>query len=99
MRVSLKAALGDNAVSVTDVLLLLLQMCFYSICLIFNINELNVFQYPWNNNELYLFRASVAYALRQFYSEKNQSLLFTSVSTASTSHYNNNYTIISFAFV
>ncbi|KAG7234632.1 hypothetical protein INR49_004157 [Caranx melampygus] len=46
VRLSLKAALGDDA-------------------------------YPWNNNELYLFRANVAYALRQFYSQKNQSLPFT----------------------
>ncbi|XP_034077122.1 angiotensin-converting enzyme 2 isoform X1 [Gymnodraco acuticeps] len=46
VRLSLKAAMGDNA-------------------------------YSWNNNELYLFKASVAYALRQYYSQKNQTLQFT----------------------
>jgi len=44
-RLSLKAALGDQA-------------------------------YSWNNNELYLFKASIAYALSQYYSHKNQTLLF-----------------------
>ncbi|XP_057703156.1 angiotensin-converting enzyme 2 [Corythoichthys intestinalis] len=33
--------------------------------------------YSWNSNEQYLFRASVAYALRQYYSQKNNTLLFT----------------------
>lgn len=33
--------------------------------------------YPWNANELYLFRASVAYALRQYYSQKNETIDFT----------------------
>ncbi|XP_026233433.1 angiotensin-converting enzyme 2 isoform X2 [Anabas testudineus] len=33
--------------------------------------------YPWNDNEMYLFKASVAYALRQYYSLKNETLLFT----------------------
>ncbi|XP_061608621.1 angiotensin-converting enzyme 2 [Phyllopteryx taeniolatus] len=33
--------------------------------------------YSWNSNEQYLFRASVAYALRQYYSQKNITLLFT----------------------
>ncbi|RVE74318.1 hypothetical protein OJAV_G00021030 [Oryzias javanicus] len=28
--------------------------------------------YPWNNNELYLFRSNIAYALRQYYSLKKQ---------------------------
>uniref|UniRef100_A0A7N6BAG5 Angiotensin-converting enzyme n=1 Tax=Anabas testudineus TaxID=64144 RepID=A0A7N6BAG5_ANATE len=37
--------------------------------------------YPWNDNEMYLFKASVAYALRQYYSLKNETLLFTSVSS------------------
>ncbi|KAK5874195.1 hypothetical protein PBY51_019166 [Eleginops maclovinus] len=46
VRLSLRAAMGDNA-------------------------------YSWNNNELYLFKASVAYALRQYYSQKNQTLQFT----------------------
>lgn len=41
-----------------------------------------MFQYSWNANELYLFKANIAYALRQYYSQKNQTLLFTSVSTA-----------------
>ncbi|XP_015226730.1 PREDICTED: angiotensin-converting enzyme 2 [Cyprinodon variegatus] len=34
--------------------------------------------YPWNENEMFLFKASVAYALRQYYSQKRQTLLFTS---------------------
>ncbi|KAM3625521.1 uncharacterized protein V6R79_013443 [Siganus canaliculatus] len=34
--------------------------------------------YPWNANELYLFRTSIAYAMRQYYSERNETLLFTS---------------------
>uniref|UniRef100_A0A7N8Y3K2 Angiotensin-converting enzyme n=1 Tax=Mastacembelus armatus TaxID=205130 RepID=A0A7N8Y3K2_9TELE len=33
--------------------------------------------YSWNANELYLFKANIAYALRQYYSQKNESLLFT----------------------
>ncbi|XP_077568577.1 angiotensin-converting enzyme 2 isoform X1 [Stigmatopora nigra] len=33
--------------------------------------------YSWNANEQYLFRASVAYALRQYYSQKNNTFLFT----------------------
>ncbi|XP_028999570.1 angiotensin-converting enzyme 2 [Betta splendens] len=33
--------------------------------------------YMWNANELYLFKANIAYALRQYYNQKNQSLLFT----------------------
>ncbi|XP_049573213.1 angiotensin-converting enzyme 2 [Syngnathus scovelli] len=33
--------------------------------------------YSWNANEQYLFKASVAYALRQYYSQKNSTLLFT----------------------
>ncbi|XP_035508344.1 angiotensin-converting enzyme 2 [Morone saxatilis] len=47
VRLSLKAAMGDNA-------------------------------YSWNANELFLFKANIAYALRQYYSEKNETLLFTS---------------------
>ncbi|XP_026175949.1 angiotensin-converting enzyme 2 [Mastacembelus armatus] len=47
VRLSLKAAMGENA-------------------------------YSWNANELYLFKANIAYALRQYYSQKNESLLFTS---------------------
>lgn len=33
--------------------------------------------YPWNPNEMYLFRANIAYALRQYFSQKNQSFDFT----------------------
>uniref|UniRef100_A0A3Q2QIJ2 Angiotensin-converting enzyme n=1 Tax=Fundulus heteroclitus TaxID=8078 RepID=A0A3Q2QIJ2_FUNHE len=33
--------------------------------------------YPWNVNEMFLFKASIAYALRQYYSQKNQNLNFT----------------------
>ncbi|XP_041838146.1 angiotensin-converting enzyme 2 isoform X2 [Melanotaenia boesemani] len=47
VRLSLKAAMGDDA-------------------------------YSWNDNELYLFKASIAYALRQYYSQQNQTLHFTS---------------------
>ncbi|CAK6970800.1 angiotensin-converting enzyme 2 [Scomber scombrus] len=34
--------------------------------------------YSWNANELYLFKTNVAYALRQYYSLHNETLLFTS---------------------
>lgn len=52
------------------------------------INNSNMFQYPWNPNELYLFKANVAYALRQYYQlQKNESLVFTSVSTLASSHH------------
>lgn len=48
VRISLKAALGDNA-------------------------------YPWTENEMYLFKTSIAFALRQYYyTQKNQTLHFTS---------------------
>uniref|UniRef100_A0A8P4KR95 Angiotensin-converting enzyme n=1 Tax=Dicentrarchus labrax TaxID=13489 RepID=A0A8P4KR95_DICLA len=47
VRLSLKAAMGDNA-------------------------------YSWNANELFLFKANIAYALRQYYSQKNETFLFTS---------------------
>lgn len=36
-------------------------------------------QYPWNSNEMYLFRANIAYALNQFYTLKNESTNFTLV--------------------
>uniref|UniRef100_A0A8D3D0Q6 Angiotensin-converting enzyme n=1 Tax=Scophthalmus maximus TaxID=52904 RepID=A0A8D3D0Q6_SCOMX len=38
----------------------------------------NVFQYTWNDNELYLFKANIAYALRQYYQQQNETLPFTS---------------------
>ncbi|XP_031162227.2 angiotensin-converting enzyme 2 [Sander lucioperca] len=47
VRISLKAAMGDNA-------------------------------YSWDANQLYLFKANIAYALRQYYSQKNKTLQFTS---------------------
>ncbi|XP_062268927.1 angiotensin-converting enzyme 2 [Platichthys flesus] len=47
VRISLKAAMGDNA-------------------------------YSWNDNEQYLFKANIAYALRQYYEQKNETLPFTS---------------------
>ncbi|XP_060924594.1 angiotensin-converting enzyme 2 [Limanda limanda] len=47
VRISLKAAMGDNA-------------------------------YSWNDNELYLFETNIAYALRQYYAQKNETLPFTS---------------------
>ncbi|KAM7424399.1 hypothetical protein PAMA_000645 [Pampus argenteus] len=34
--------------------------------------------YSWNANELYLFKTNIAYALRQYYDQKNETLLFTS---------------------
>uniref|UniRef100_A0A673AP47 Angiotensin-converting enzyme n=1 Tax=Sphaeramia orbicularis TaxID=375764 RepID=A0A673AP47_9TELE len=46
VRISLKAAMGDDA-------------------------------YSWNANELYLFKANIAYVLRQYFSQKNKTLLFT----------------------
>uniref|UniRef100_A0A8C2WBB9 Angiotensin-converting enzyme n=1 Tax=Cyclopterus lumpus TaxID=8103 RepID=A0A8C2WBB9_CYCLU len=46
VRLSLKAAMGDNA-------------------------------YSWNANELYLFKANIAYALRQYYSQRNETSVFT----------------------
>lgn len=36
-----------------------------------------IFQYPWNDSELYLFRATIAYALRQYYSQQNKFTNFT----------------------
>ncbi|XP_061596730.1 angiotensin-converting enzyme 2 [Cololabis saira] len=32
--------------------------------------------YSWNDNELYLFKATIAYAMSQYYSQKNQTLVF-----------------------
>ncbi|XP_006892457.1 PREDICTED: angiotensin-converting enzyme 2 [Elephantulus edwardii] len=32
--------------------------------------------YKWNNNEMYFFRSSIAYAMRQYFSGKNQTILF-----------------------
>lgn len=47
VRISLKAAMGDNA-------------------------------YPWNNNELFLFKANMAYAMRQYYLlKKNMTITLT----------------------
>ncbi|XP_070818844.1 angiotensin-converting enzyme 2 [Chaetodon trifascialis] len=34
--------------------------------------------YIWNKNEMFLFKASIAYALRQYYNQKDQDLPFTS---------------------
>ncbi|KAM7405919.1 hypothetical protein PAMP_000332 [Pampus punctatissimus] len=34
--------------------------------------------YTWNANELYLFKTNIAYALRQYFNQKNETLLFTS---------------------
>uniref|UniRef100_A0A671WQS0 Angiotensin-converting enzyme n=2 Tax=Sparus aurata TaxID=8175 RepID=A0A671WQS0_SPAAU len=53
VRLSLKAALGDDA-------------------------------YPWNDNEMYLFKANVAYALRQYYAQWNISHSFTSEDVVTT---------------
>ncbi|XP_017295385.1 angiotensin-converting enzyme 2 [Kryptolebias marmoratus] len=47
VRISLRAAMGDNA-------------------------------YSWNDGEMYFFKASIAYAMRQLYGQKNQTLAFTS---------------------
>lgn len=38
----------------------------------------NMFQYPWNENEMYLFKANIAYALRQYYAQRNITRSFTS---------------------
>ncbi|CAF99822.1 unnamed protein product [Tetraodon nigroviridis] len=32
--------------------------------------------YPWNDNEMYLFKAYIAYALSQYYSQKNETTTF-----------------------
>uniref|UniRef100_A0A667X0J3 Angiotensin-converting enzyme n=1 Tax=Myripristis murdjan TaxID=586833 RepID=A0A667X0J3_9TELE len=34
--------------------------------------------YPWSANELYLFKTNIAYAMRQYYSQKNMTVHFTS---------------------
>ncbi|XP_076594597.1 angiotensin-converting enzyme 2 [Chaetodon auriga] len=34
--------------------------------------------YVWNKNEMFLFKANIAYALRQYYAQRNQDLPFTS---------------------
>ncbi|XP_075996407.1 angiotensin-converting enzyme 2 [Genypterus blacodes] len=34
--------------------------------------------YPWNSNEMYLFKTNIAYAMRQYYNTKNMSVAFTS---------------------
>ncbi|XP_047437247.1 angiotensin-converting enzyme 2 [Mugil cephalus] len=47
VRLSLKAAMGENA-------------------------------YAWNPSELFLFKANIAYAMRQYYSQENKTLEFTS---------------------
>jgi hypothetical protein len=37
-----------------------------------------LFQYVWNANEMYLFKANMAYAMRQYYLEVNKTAaLFT----------------------
>lgn len=38
-----------------------------------------IFQYPWNDGEMYLFRATVAYSLRQYYSQQDRTMNFTYV--------------------
>lgn len=43
-----------------------------------------MFQYPWNDNEMYLFKANVAYALRQYYAQWNISHSFTSEDVVTT---------------
>ncbi|XP_034050500.1 angiotensin-converting enzyme 2 isoform X2 [Thalassophryne amazonica] len=34
--------------------------------------------YPWNDNEFYLFKTNIAYAMRQYYSQKNLTIPFSS---------------------
>lgn len=79
VRISLKTALGDNAVSVEF-------LCKHFLHLATNVihyvketasNHRLIFQYPWNDDEMYLFRATVAYSLRQYYSQQNKTLNFT----------------------
>lgn len=41
-----------------------------------------IFQYSWNNNEMNLFKAYVAYALNQYYSLKNETTTFMLVVTS-----------------
>lgn len=45
-----------------------------------------MFQYPWNDNEMFLFKANIAFALRQYYSEMNQTLPFTLVLLSISKH-------------
>ncbi|KAI3376947.1 hypothetical protein L3Q82_000183 [Scortum barcoo] len=35
------------------------------------------YKYSWNDNEMYLFKSNIAYALRQYYKQKNETLHFT----------------------
>lgn len=87
IRLSLKAAMGDNAVSIINHYQALLQQRLHinrnliltqsGTLIIYAIS-----QYPWNSNEMYLFRANIAYALNQFYTLKNESTNFTLVLTS-----------------
>lgn len=38
-----------------------------------------IFQYPWNDSEMNLFKAYIAYALNQYYTLKNDTTTFKSV--------------------
>lgn len=70
VRVSLKAALGHNAVRSLS---LRYDQSALDYSMLFNINIYYAyfvpfpFQYQWNANELYLFKASMAFAMRQYY--------------------------------
>lgn len=83
--------MGDGAVSMSHLILFpfvlqYLPVFMHGMHLQFDVVvtlttlRFNVLQYPWNSNEMYLFKTNMAYALRQYYSQKNQTLPFTSVS-------------------
>lgn len=93
IRLSLKAAMGDNAVSVINNYKAFIQQWLHIYWPFANLKRpdtINIyaffFQYPWNSNELYLFRANIAHALNQFYSLKNMTPTFTLVLTSTKSH-------------
>ncbi|XP_041797901.1 angiotensin-converting enzyme 2 [Chelmon rostratus] len=40
--------------------------------------------YPWNDNEMFLFKSNIAFAVRQYYTQKNQTLLLTTENVLTT---------------
>lgn len=69
VRISLQTALGDKAVSVDFIILWRFDLQLA--------NHRFILQYPWNDSELYFFRATIAYALRQYYSQQGLTMNFT----------------------
>lgn len=86
VRISLQTALGDNAVSVDffgdfnfDSFICIWQQRVKCYVKETTSNQCFIFQYPWDDSEMYLFRATIAYALRQYYSQQNKAMSFTYV--------------------